>query len=149
MSKSGEEAIFGWLENLGYDQQLYSVRSRLFNLTVHSKAIKGSEKIEVKIREAIGTDIDDATTRLILKENGEDWEKGDGYRIVRHRSDNASYSIGFVNETNNVMMVDFDMTESQNVKFSNSGVVQKRTVEPQSTEILMNCSCGLGSSELK
>ena len=31
-----EEIIFLWLENLGYDRQLYSIRSRLFNITFHS-----------------------------------------------------------------------------------------------------------------
>ena len=30
-----EDIIYGWLENLGYDRSLYSVRSRCFLLTIH------------------------------------------------------------------------------------------------------------------
>jgi hypothetical protein len=38
--------------------------------------------MEVKIRDAIGTDIDNVANRLILQHYGKDVEKGDGYRIV-------------------------------------------------------------------
>jgi hypothetical protein len=31
----GEEIIFNWLENLGYDRSLYSIRSRCFVLNIH------------------------------------------------------------------------------------------------------------------
>ena len=34
----GEEAIYGWLENLGYDRSLYSIRSRCFLLNIHRYA---------------------------------------------------------------------------------------------------------------
>jgi hypothetical protein len=38
--------------------------------------------MEVKIRDAIGTDIDNVATKLILSEHGSDLERGEGYRIV-------------------------------------------------------------------
>lgn len=31
----GEETIYGWLENLGYDRSLHSIRSRAFLLNIH------------------------------------------------------------------------------------------------------------------
>ena len=40
--------------------------------------------MEVKIRNAIGTDIDDVTNKLILKDYGKDAEKGEGYRIIEN-----------------------------------------------------------------
>lgn len=80
--QEGEAKIFEWLNKLGYDKDLYSVRSRLFTITFHSKTISGSGQMEVKIRDAIGTDIDNVATKLILQNYGKDIERGEGYRIV-------------------------------------------------------------------
>lgn len=38
--------------------------------------------MEVKIRDAINTDIDNVATKLILQEHGSDVERGEGYRII-------------------------------------------------------------------
>lgn len=70
------------LEKLGYDKDYYSVRSRLFNISFHSRNVEGEGKMEVMIRDAIGTDIDNVANKLILKEHGKDVERGAGYRIV-------------------------------------------------------------------
>jgi hypothetical protein len=39
--------------------------------------------MEVKIRDAVGTDLDNVTNNLILKSEGKDIERGEGYRIVQ------------------------------------------------------------------
>ena len=44
----GEEAIWKWLENLGYDRYLNSVRSRSFLFTIHSEG-----EVSVTVRDAI------------------------------------------------------------------------------------------------
>ena len=62
----GEDVVFGWLNKLGYDQDLYSIRSRLFTATFHSKTVEGEGQMEVKIRDAIGTDIDNVTNKLVI-----------------------------------------------------------------------------------
>lgn len=62
----GDDVIFGWLAKLGYDRDLYSVRSRLFTVTFHSKTLEGEGQMEVKIRDAIGTDIDNVTNKLVI-----------------------------------------------------------------------------------
>ena len=54
------------LEKLGYDKDFYSIRSRLFNMSFHSRTIEGEGQMEVMIRDAIGTDIDNVTNKLIL-----------------------------------------------------------------------------------
>lgn len=82
----GEDTVFGWLNKLGYDEDLYSVRSRLFTITFHSQTLEGEGQMEVKIRDAIGTDIDHITNRLIIQEYGTDIEKGNGYRIMELES---------------------------------------------------------------
>jgi hypothetical protein len=83
----GEDVIFAWLDKLGYDSDLYSVRSRLFTITFHSKPLEGTEKVEVKIRDAVGTDIDNTTNRLILESYGKDLERGDGFRIIEKENE--------------------------------------------------------------
>jgi hypothetical protein len=80
----GEEPVWGYLEKLGYDRDLYSVRSRRFNITFHSKSIEGTEAVKVQVRDAIGTDIDKSVSQMILREFGKDVKRGDGYRIVEY-----------------------------------------------------------------
>ena len=85
MKTDGEDAVFTWLEKLGYDRDLYSVKSRLFTVTFHSRALGAkpdTPKMEVKVRDAIGTDIDNIANKLVLQRYGEDIEKAEGYRIV-------------------------------------------------------------------
>jgi calpain-15 len=49
----GDEAVWKWFEKLGYDRDLYSVRSRTFLLTIHSNV-----ELSVTVRDAIQTDLD-------------------------------------------------------------------------------------------
>jgi hypothetical protein len=62
----GEDVVFGWLEKLGYDRDLFSVRSRLYTITFHSKALEDNGPMEVKIRDAIGTNLDNVVNKLLL-----------------------------------------------------------------------------------
>lgn len=38
--------------------------------------------MEVKIRDAVGTNLDNHVNKLLLEQNGKDIERGEGYRIV-------------------------------------------------------------------
>jgi len=51
-------------------------------VTFHSKALDNLGSMEVKIRDAIGTDIDNIANRLVLQQFGKDLERGDGFRII-------------------------------------------------------------------
>ena len=62
-----EELMYMWLENLGYDKQLYSIRSRLFNLVFHS-----DEEIEIDVRDAVGTDLDSRVNLLVMEKFGQE-----------------------------------------------------------------------------
>ena len=63
----GEKQIWGWLENLGYDQGLYPLRSRCFMLTFHS-----DNSLAVAVRDALNTDLNNKVNKLILKSQGEE-----------------------------------------------------------------------------
>ena len=54
------------LEKLGYDRDLFSLRSRNIFLTFHGRPLEGEEPFEVRIRNAIVTDIENKCNELIL-----------------------------------------------------------------------------------
>ena len=62
---NGEEFMFNWLANLGYDAELYQTRSRAFNLSFHS-----AEKMQVSMKDALLTDLDFHTSQLIIEQYG-------------------------------------------------------------------------------
>ena len=60
-----EERMFEWLAALGYDLDLYSVKSRCFMLTFHSTI-----DLSVSVRDAIQTDLDTRTNLLVVDRFG-------------------------------------------------------------------------------
>lgn len=64
--RESEAVVWDWLFKLGYDRQLYSVRSRLFTLTVQSRSLEEDKPVELRIRDAINTDIDNKTNQMII-----------------------------------------------------------------------------------
>ena len=42
---NGPEKVWGYIEELGYDRDLYALRSRLFNVSIHSKSLVGSAQV--------------------------------------------------------------------------------------------------------
>ena len=62
-----EVIIFKWLEALGYDQDLYPVRSRLFVLSLHS-----DNQVNVDVRDAVQTDLDLRTNLLVIDKFGQE-----------------------------------------------------------------------------
>lgn len=71
------------MEKLGYDRDLYSLRSRLFTINVHSRILEAEGgSIEVRVRDAVPTDISTRTTELILEQFGKELESGEGYKVL-------------------------------------------------------------------
>lgn len=77
MNNGSEELVWQWLENLGYDRDLYSVRSRCFVLTLHSSA-----EVAVTVRDAVQTDLDTRTNLLVLERYGQEHENRRGYKLL-------------------------------------------------------------------
>jgi hypothetical protein len=59
--------IRNWLENLGYDREFYSLRSRCFMLTFHS-----NNPISVSVKDALNTDLNNKVNKILLKSFGEE-----------------------------------------------------------------------------
>lgn len=78
--------MFEWLENLGYNRNLFPTRSRNFVLTIHSDT-----ELPVTVQDATQTDLDTRTTLLIIEKFGQELKKSkSGYRLLYTFSDKVS-----------------------------------------------------------
>ena len=57
--------IHKWLDSLGYLEDLYQIRSRAFNLSIHS-----TKPISVQMKDALQTDLDFVASQLIISQFG-------------------------------------------------------------------------------
>ena len=69
-SEDGEQKIRNWLNLLGYDNELYPLKSRNFMITFHSDT-----PINVNVRDALNTDLNIKVDKIILKSLGEEIKK--------------------------------------------------------------------------
>lgn len=130
----GEETISGWLENLGYDQDLYSVRSRCFVLTLHSET-----ELAVTVRDAVQTDLDNRCNIAILATYGQESDKSQHYKSLYTFSEQIhAYSYGVLNTGPNTIIAQIDCSSSTNMLFSPRTNVIKKRVEPGELEFFLH-----------
>jgi calpain-15 len=130
----GEEAIWGWLENLGYDRELYSVRSRCFILTFHSET-----EISVTVRDAIQTDLDARTNVQFIEKAGKELESKQGVKCFYYFSNKTHcYTYGIYNEKHVAIEATLDCSGSSSMVFSSKNPVVKKRVEPGQMEFFMH-----------
>lgn len=110
----GEKTIFGWLENLGYDQDLYSTRSRCFVLTMHSES-----ELAVTVRDAVQTDLDNRCNIAILTTYGQELDKTPNLKALYTFSEQINaYSYGILNVGSEAITAQMDCSASINTIFS-------------------------------
>lgn len=64
-------------------------------MSFQSRGLEEDQPIVVRIRDAVGTDIDGRTTEMILNTYGQDEASGEGYTIKSLYSPNSySYTFG-------------------------------------------------------
>ena len=130
----GEEAIWGWLDSLGYDRELYSVRSRCFILTFHSET-----EISVTVRDAIQTDLDARTNVQFIEKSGKELESKQGVKCFYYFSAKTHcYTYGIFNENNQAIEACLDCSASNNMIFSSKNPVVKKRVEPGQMEFMIH-----------
>ena len=131
---------------MGYDRDLYSVRSRIFTMTFHSRSLEGESHLEVRVRDAIGTDIDNRTNEMILEKHGEQEEAGDGYEVLVYNSKpTLSYTYGIKNTGTAPIEASIDLSASDNMFISSKDAIVKKTVKPNEMEFMIHTQCGYGS----
>ena len=138
----GEETIFGWLENLGYDEDLYSVRSRCFVLTLHSEI-----ELAVTVRDAVQTDLDNRWNIAILAEYGQELDRKPSYKALYTFSEQIhAYSYGVLNTGPSPIIAQIDWSSSTNMLFSTKNSIIKKRVEQGELEFFLH-AMGLPSAE--
>jgi len=143
---NGEPVIWDHIEKLGYDHDLFSTRSRLFNLVFHSRCLEGDDPIEVRIRDAIGTDIDNRTNELIISQFGHQEAAGDGYKVLSLFSQNSfTFSYAVTNEQADAVEAAIDLSSSENMTFSSKGPMIRKVIKAGETEFMMHAQGGFGN----
>jgi hypothetical protein len=95
-SEDGEQKIRNWLNLLGYDNELYPLKSRNFMITFHSDT-----PINVNVRDALNTDLNIKVDKIILKSLGEEIKKKKEISVIQYQSKFSNIiSIGCVNNGN-------------------------------------------------
>ena len=91
--ENGEKEIKTWLYNLGYSENLNSLKEKSFIITFHS-----DNEIKVKISDAILTNLQNKIERVNLKYNGEIIKKKRNIMVIRYQSGNTQFfSYGVLN----------------------------------------------------
>ena len=119
IQNDGEAVMWDWLNRLGYDQDLYSLKSRVIVVTWHSEA-----PINVSTQDALNTGIDQKVNRMLLdimmREIGwkDEFIAKDGWKVVNYFNEDAySYSVGVINEQDEEREITIDCSASEEMQF--------------------------------
>ena len=128
------------MEKLGYDRDLYSLRSRLFTINFHSRILEAEGgSIEVRVRDAVPTDISTRTTEMILEQFGKEMESGEGYKVLEHVSETTQiYTYGVKNTGTANIEATIDMSAAENMSLNSKGFLVKRNVKANDVEIMLS-----------
>mmetsp|Transcript_25332 Transcript_25332/g.22448 ORF Transcript_25332/g.22448 Transcript_25332/m.22448 type:complete len:226 (+) Transcript_25332:317-994(+) len=130
----GEDTILGWLENLGYDQDLYSIRSRCFVLTMHSEI-----ELAVTVRDAVQTDLDNRCNIAILATYGQELDKTPNLKVLYTFSEQINaYSYGVLNIGQKAINAQIDCSASNETIFSSRSNIIKKRVDPGELEFFLH-----------
>lgn len=133
-NEDGEKTIRQWLNNLGYDNDLYPLRSRCFMLTFHSDC-----PISVTVRDALTTDLNNKVNKIILKSMGEEIKKKKDVIAVQYQSkSNNIVTFGCVNRGVTPYRVVLSFPDSNSVIFSSKCSKIEKIVQPGCFEFLIH-----------
>jgi hypothetical protein len=110
--------VLGFLEKLGYDESLYSTKSKPFTVTFHTNS-----KLRVRIGDALATDLNERAWDLMMHkyhaENGATGAIQTKDICIFRRYDAGAYCVayGAVNKTDDEIEVNFNMTKSKKMIF--------------------------------
>lgn len=127
-------------KKLGYDSNLYSIKSKVFTITFHTMA-----DLRVRIGEASKTDLNERAWDLMMdyyhKKEGAVGAIQNQHAVIFRKAHADSYSVDFgaINKTDKQIEVIFKQDKSQNMLYSPSkGTV--RTVVPPRALVYMASS---------
>ena len=129
LSEGGEEEIKKWLNYLGYDDDLYPIKSRCFMLTFHSDI-----PININARDAINTDLNKKIDKLIIKSFGEKVKNKKYISVFQYQSKISNiFSYGCLNEGNEAFKVILTFKNENNIYSAGKNKIEK-IVQPNKYE---------------
>ena len=129
LREGGEEEIKKWFKFLGYDEDLYPLKSRCFMLTFHSDI-----PINVSARDAISTDLNKKIDKLIIKSFGEKIKNKKDISAFQYQSKISNiYSYGCLNEGNEALKVILNFKSENNIYSFGKNKIEK-IIQPNKYE---------------
>jgi len=129
LSEGGDEEIKKWFKYLGYDDDLYPLKSRCFMLTFHSDI-----PINVSARDAISTDLNKKIDKLIIKSFGEKIKNKKDISVFQYQSKISNiYSFGCLNEGNEAYKVVLNFKNENNIYSYGKNKIEK-IIQPNKYE---------------
>ena len=129
LSEGGDEEIKKWFKYLGYDDDLYPLKSRCFMLTFHSDI-----PINVSARDAISTDLNKKIDKLIIKSFGEKIKNKKDISVFQYQSKISNiYSFGCLNEGNEPYKVVLNFKNENNIYSYGKNKIEK-IIQPNKYE---------------
>ena len=123
------EEIKNWLKALGYDDDLYPLKSRCFMLTFHSDI-----PISVSARDALSTDLNKKIDKLVIKSMGEKIKNKKDISVFQYQSKISNiYSYGCLNEGNEPLRVIINFKSENNIFSAGKNKIEK-IVQPNKYE---------------
>ena len=130
LSKNGKEEINKWFNKLGYDKNLYPLKSRCFMITFHSEI-----PIKVSVFNSLETNLYTKIERLILMSNGKKIKELDDIIILQYRSSFSNiYSVGVINQGNKAYVIGIKTSKKKGYIFSDERNKVEKIVEPGKSE---------------
>ena len=118
-----------WLKALGYDEDLFPLKSRCFMLTFHSDI-----PISVSARDALSTDLNKKIDKLIIKSMGEKIKNKKDISVFQYQSKVSNiYSYGCLNEGNEPYKVSILFRSENNIYSAGKNKIEK-IVQPNKYE---------------
>lgn len=126
------EEIAGFIEKLGYDEALYSTKSKPFTITFHTNS-----SLRVRVGNALTTDLNERAWDLMLhkyhKENGATGAIQTSEVCVFRKYDSGAYCVlyGAINKTDDEIEINFKMNNSKNMIYQPSKGSVKTIIPPR------------------
>ena len=116
------------LTKMGYDEHLYSLKSKVFILSIHSEL-----KIKASVKDAVGSQMDERAKDMLLEHYARNIGAGPGSSqsddcviVIGNHDLCGAKTIGAINKLDHPIKVTLDMTKSKLVHMTpSSGVVTK------------------------
>jgi calpain-15 len=133
LHRRSDDIVWDWLNALGYDRDFFSVKSRVFVLTVHSL-----QRLKLTVRDATDSNLDKISTLILLKKFGRkknDQPELDLLSLVE--TDAAAFTYGVFNKLEDkTIKPTLDCSKAKGVLISTMNDVITVTLPPKTGEVL-------------